>query len=254
MKKIVISVLLIFAMLLSGCASCKIIFGFDLELNGVTYEVKILQRACYVRSIRDSSDGSDKVVVLDEVLGCRVTSAGTNPFWGEGEVHVFCGKTDQVYLPWGIEQSASETSGNFKYIISASTQYIMYDYFSDDSKFVTPLSLYERIAAGERIGENRVEKENLKYYLPANIAFFFNYEFNPNEGYFFVDILEESGKITKPPYDPKREGFTFEGWYKDPECVNEWDFDTDEVVITFDEEGNRIYEEIKLYAKWIAER
>ena len=27
--------------------------------------------------------------------------------------------------------------------------------------------------------------------------------------------------------EPQREGYTFEGWYKEKECINEWDFEVD---------------------------
>jgi len=79
----------------------------------------------------------------------------------------------------------------------------------------------------------------------------FNYKENPNQGYFFVDLIETTCTITPPPYNPKREGYTFAGWYKEPECITPWNFDTDVITIEFDEEGNRIYEEVCLYAKWI---
>ena len=65
-----------------------------------------------------------------------------------------------------------------------------------------------------------------------------------------MDLIEETGKLTKPPYDPKRVGYEFRGWYKDSKCEEEWDFEKDIVEIHFDEEGNRIYEEFCLYAKW----
>ena len=64
-------------------------------------------------------------------------------------------------------------------------------------------------------------------------------------------MIEKTDTIIKTPYDPKREGYTFAGWYKEPECINAWNFDTDVITIKFDEEGKRIYEEICLYAKWI---
>ena len=68
-----------------------------------------------------------------------------------------------------------------------------------------------------------------------------------------MDLLESAGKLTKPPYDPKREGYNFAGWYIDPECTDKWNFENDVVTINFDEEGNRIYEEFCLYAKWEVE-
>jgi hypothetical protein len=36
----------------------------------------------------------------------------------------------------------------------------------------------------------------------------------------------------------------------EPEFKNEWDFETDEVIVEKDEEGNPIYKETILYAHW----
>ena len=119
--------------------------------------------------------------------------------------------------------------------------------------FVIPKCMYNDPIQTSSVRGIRAKIDIREYsnIIPANIAYFFNYEENPNEGYFFVDLLEESAKITKPPYDPKREGYKFAGWYKEAECVNAWDFENDIVEINFDEEGERIYEEFCLYAKWV---
>ena len=42
------------------------------------------------------------------------------------------------------------------------------------------------------------------------------------------------------PQDPVRDGYNFAGWFKEEECLNEWNFDEDIVE-----------EDITLYAKWI---
>ncbi|MCR5402925.1 MAG: InlB B-repeat-containing protein [Butyrivibrio sp.] len=50
-------------------------------------------------------------------------------------------------------------------------------------------------------------------------------------------IVKDGDKATKPE-DPKADGYTFEGWFKEIECTNAWDFDT---AVTSD---------ITLFAKW----
>ncbi len=42
------------------------------------------------------------------------------------------------------------------------------------------------------------------------------------------------------PQDPVRDGYNFAGWFKEEECLNEWNFD-----------GDIVEEDITLYAKWI---
>ena len=91
----------------------------------------------------------------------------------------------------------------------------------------------------------------------ANTAFMFNYENgaggmqSPNEGYYFINEFEEGGLIEPPPYDPTQEGYEFAGWYKEPECINIWNFDRDTLPeAKYNEEGEVLYQETRLYAKW----
>ena len=85
-----------------------------------------------------------------------------------------------------------------------------------------------------------------------NVSYLFNYEGEPNAGYFFARGFEAGGKIENTPYEPMRDGYTFGGWYKEAECINEWDFDEDKLPeAEYDEEGNVKLVETKLYAKWI---
>ena len=75
-------------------------------------------------------------------------------------------------------------------------------------------------------------KDGTGRYQIANTSYQFNYE---------------------GAYEPQREGYTFGGWYKEPECVNKWDFETDKLPeATYDEEGYITdFVETKLYAAWI---
>ena len=86
----------------------------------------------------------------------------------------------------------------------------------------------------------------------ANTSYMFNYENSPNEDYFFIKDYKYGEKIETVPYEPIREGYTFDGWYKEPECINVWDFETDTLPTTlYNESNEEVYQETKLYAKWI---
>lgn len=78
----------------------------------------------------------------------------------------------------------------------------------------------------------------------ANTAYMFNFKDAPNDGYFFINNFEEGDLIEDTPYYPLRAGYTFDGWYKEAECLNKWDFFNDRLFVSQSET------EIKLYAKW----
>ena len=57
--------------------------------------------------------------------------------------------------------------------------------------------------------------------------------------------------IEDTPYKPTREGYEFAGWYKEPECETPWNFETDTLPDPeYKEDGELIFIETKLYAKW----
>ena len=247
--------------MLSLCGCYKAV-----EKDGVSYNCK--NGRYNVSHIIDSNkdDFPKNVYVFDEINGIPVQHI--EQMWGN-TLTIWQGKKmERIYFPWSLEYSEHsvrygrnypEAEGKNLYLISASTKVIIEDRpHLEFLILVVPSPTYDKIMNNEFVGRDNltygyVDEEYRFRYNPANIAYFFNYEDTPNEGYFFVDLLEETGKLTKPPYDPKREGYEFSGWYTDAECTDKWDFDNDVVTIEFDEEGNRIYEEFCLYAKWEVE-
>ncbi len=89
--------------------------------------------------------------------------------------------------------------------------------------------------------------------IVANVNYMYNYEGAENEGYYWVDSYDKDLIEFIPP-KPQREGYIFEGWYKEKECINAWDFTSD---ITKEEIVALSYKEFAeeelgtyLYAKW----
>ena len=86
----------------------------------------------------------------------------------------------------------------------------------------------------------------------ANVSYCYNYENAPNNGYYWIDNYAYGEKIEYIPESPIRDGYTFDGWYKEPECINVWNFEVDILPqAEYGEEGYEVYQETKLYAKWI---
>lgn len=246
--------------------SCGILFGgfqhknLDMTIDGISYV--FFNDIYIVKSIDDFENSPDMktLIIPDYLNGYEVDVVGDIEFMVYEPMPISCEKAERLYFPWSISICNSIrvvgepfNENSLKYIFSCTNVErigINADSFITKSTgsrgyFVITQWLYDKTV--EEYPKFEVYN---KHYLRANIAFFFNYEDNPNEGYFFIDLLEETGTITKPPYNPQREGYTFSGWFKDEACTQAWDFENDTVEIVYDEEGNRIYEEIKLYAKW----
>ena len=79
--------------------------------------------------------------------------------------------------------------------------------------------------------------------LKANVSYCLNYDGN---NYYYIDYYESGEKILYIPPEPQRDGYSFGGWFKETNCVNQWNFNVDTLQITKEEQ------EVKLYAKWIA--
>ena len=83
----------------------------------------------------------------------------------------------------------------------------------------------------------------VKYY------YYYNYNDSPNGGYYRIDDYDGEAISFVPP-TPSRDGYTFIGWYKESECINEWNFNEDIVPSKEFIEKEYIYKETTLYAKW----
>ncbi len=126
------------------------------------------------------------------------------------------------------------------------------------------------------LGDGRLNKEiygsgYYHAYLPYNVDLSKEHPENVRVGHanvtyivdgeiYWIDLCE-NGPIDYIPEEPTKEGYTFEGWYKDEEYQTKWDFLNDtlapveEIKHKKNEYNNWTeykYEEIKLYAKFNA--
>lgn len=108
--------------------------------------------------------------------------------------------------------------------------------------------------------DNNLGEHYRKY--AANVSFYKNYEDGKSK-YYWTDDCDYGGKIEYVPKDPTRDGYMFQGWYKEAECINEWNFEEDRLPEEnreqkdFFENGGTVtkevtvYQETILYAKWV---
>ena len=240
--------------MLTGC------FGDDgYKENGVYYDKYGFSNYA-ISIVSDYNADGTFIYAKDRIKGKTVTVIGVYPMIGKAWFGEYTGeKAVRIYFPWSIEETflwewESTEEDVTEYVITASTKKLVsitpLKNNKGGGKYVVSNYVFNEIEKGVFNRIHNVSNIEIENFIPANIVYFFNYEDEPNKGYFFIDIQEETGKLIKPPYDPQRKWYKFDGWYTEPECINKWDFDNDEVTISYDESGNRIYEEIKLYAKW----
>lgn len=127
---------------------------------------------------------------------------------------------------------------------------IFYIFNGKDGFYKPKVFFFRTSLKGKRCGLEDIHITGYAY--AANTSYDYNYETSPNDGYYWIDNYAYGEKIEYIPENPTREGYTFGGWYKESECVNVWDFEKDALPeIQYDEQGIRVYQETKLYAKWI---
>ncbi len=130
-------------------------------------------------------------------------------------------------------------------IITVSMDYFLFP-SSDNKVFIPYTNDFSYI-----IYENSYTQENI---YNANVTYYVD-----NEIYWIDDY--ENELISFIPEEPKKEGKAFVGWFKEPECINKWNFEYDVVpkyIIGYDEVTTNNGEKIniekhictKLYAKF----
>lgn len=91
-----------------------------------------------------------------------------------------------------------------------------------------------------------VAEDNYKAYRRnykiANLNYFYNYEGSVNGGIHFIDDLDEGETLVVIPPEPIREGYRFQGWYRDEACTEPFDLTT---YVRKDTDGI-----LSLYAGW----
>ena len=158
----------------------------------------------------------------------------------------------RVYFPWSVRRQYDLNSNvTLSRVFSKDCIVIFtrYDDIVPSKRTVVPMCSYELFMKTGELGGWSPPSHHYSV-EPSNVAYLFNYPDAPNRNYFLVDLVESTGRLRRPPYEPERDGYVFGGWYKDAECTELWDFNKDIVEVSYDGNGTRIYEELWLYAKW----
>ena len=179
-----------------------------------------------------------------QVQGYTVSQVGFNSglgFGGNGYLHT-SGENgiiiERCYFPHTIKEIGDGymklTSGNLKIFYCGEVVDLGYFRPNRDTAIYVPAENYEAF-------NNVLSEGYSQNLLKANVSYHLNYDEN---NYYYIDYYENGEKISYIPPIPQRDGYTFGGWFKEADCIGQWDFEEDTILLTEEQTV------VNLYAKW----
>ena len=240
-----ITVIAATTLMLSACSGC----ARNEDWGYFTVKFYDDRETAYITGLTEEGQQQRFLVIPEEIDGVHMPTIGERPplqMWSSiGAADICSEKLEKVYLISSIHI----VSGSFRN--SPKLEKAMIITHENIRGSVSPARSY--YSNMEYLGFSAHSQE---YNGRANVSYFYNYDIEENYGYYWIDDWNYGSKIEFIPPEPEREGYTFGGWYKEPECINEWDFETDvlpEERTEINEDGEKevVYQETKLYAKWV---
>ena len=187
---------------------------------------------------------SGAVFFPEQIQGYTVSQMGFASgfgFGGNGYLHT-SGENgtiiERCYFPHTIKEVCNGymhlTSGNLKIFYCGEVVDLGILATERDSIIYVPAERYEAF-------DNVLSQYYHGSLLKANVSYHLNYDKNSD---YYIDYYESGEKIAYIPPIPQRDGYTFGGWFKEADCINEWDFEEDTIFLTEEQT------DMKLYAKW----
>ncbi len=196
----------------------------------------------HIRIIGLTEQGKTKkeLLVPEEINGVPVKYLGYKWMMRSGG-EFFSGNIEKLFLTktYGSREQFFHTSGH----IYATEAEIYLNLIGVD---------YTKIRLAEREWKRYYEINNFSSEVDKELCV--NVIYYKNDGSDKISFVDDydGGKITFMPPEPKREGYEFAGWYREEECINEWDFVVDEVPEKeYGEDGEYKLKETSLFAKWV---
>ena len=208
----------------------------------------------YIRILGLSEEGRKKeiIIVPHYIDGIEVKEIGRRNFL-DTRGYWYSDALKKVYIPfqavvWDVIRSDEKYCPNLEKIIIVENELAEQTYYKNDDIYITSLH-HEDL--NNSFSANYA---SYRFIYCANVSYMYNYNDSPNHGYYWIDDYDYGTHITFIPDNPTREGYIFDGWYKEEECINKWDFETD--VLSDIEYIKPGYPEVKyqetiLYAKWV---
>ncbi len=257
---ILFTTFLCFSMIACSTSSCSALKYEDFESGNFKYRLysETPNSADVAFFSQDFLDAGEKIAIIPPYVDKKIVNGiGVQIYIGTSRL--YSQTVETLYVPYTINYAKDSCIqiNSLKKMVISSNQLIKYlvenkpkflIHANDNTKYYVSSFAYEN----ENL--DKLTNEQWKNYniIQANTSFMFNYENSPNDDYFFLDNYEYGKKINNTPYTPIRDAYTFNGWYKERECINAWNFETDTLPKALKDENDvEIYQETKLFAKWV---
>ena len=217
-------------------------------------EEESVRSGILLRNLSKEGKKKEIIVIPEYINNIKVTEIG-------GRVGIGAGlwksdKLKKVFVPSSvfIYHAAFHKCDNLEKVIlfgHDKSYYISNGEISNKDGYL-PVYLTSYYYITEQYTTNQISSDYHEKFYFSNVSFRYNYDNAPKDGYYWIDDCDYGSVIEYIPKPPTREGYTFEGWYKESECINKWEFEKDTLPqAQYTEDNKEIYQETKLYAKWI---
>ena len=218
---------------------------FDEEGTQVSKK-KGVSSGIMIQGLSEEGQEKETLVIPEYIDGINVVQLGKQ---GIGRKYFESDKLKKVFVPFSVvmKKNVFYYCYNLEKVILLSHEIGETSRSGADSFYLTSYHYSEE--------ENTTNffryYDGCNYYF-SNVSFMYNYDNAANDGYYWIDDCAYGERIEYIPEVPVREGYTFDGWFKESECVSKWNFETDTLPeAQYNEDEEEIYKETKLYAKWI---
>ena len=166
-----------------------------------------------------TNDMSSEICIPETIQNLRIGQIGLINFKRYDNItKIFIPGNNYEYVGYDNKEIYSKDSSLI--FLSTNPENYTNGFYSKINPYVDrELSIYVPEGCVSIFKERYSNIEGLPNILSANVSYLYNYSGAPNNGYAWVDYVEQGCTISTLPQAPQRDGFVFTGWYLDKDCT-----------------------------------
>ena len=246
MKKILLLIFLIFTpiILLTSCNKtqyyeCGDFVYIIIEEDG--------EKMAAIKRLTDYASENKEVIIMPEYLDGYKVYGLYDKGREQDRARIHCLSTAKIYITHKMKYDDDSSYGEKIFFLGDGIPDKILNEILPDNSYVP---------SNVKISN---EENSVITYETYSILCYANVGYYVDDSIYWIDDYDDESLIKYPPTDPVKEGYTFDGWYKDSEYNEKWDFSKDMVlkkdITTIKKEFELTkyiynYKETKLFAKF----